>query len=257
MFISLLTDFGLQDPYVAQVKARILSIAPQAQIIDLTHHISSFNLLEAGFVLFTSYQYFPAATLFVAVVDPGVGTKREIILAKEGQYLFLVPNNGLLTFFIQKNLLKEVYFLKKEFPTSTTFQGRDIFARVAAHICKQEDRPTWWQKTDLNNLIKLNLSEPKVSSSKVEALIYYQDKFGNLILNLENKTYAPYFPLNKKGKLKNFSLRVVNTYAELGEQEVGLIKGSQGFYELCLNKQSLAKILNTQPGEKITWQWTT
>lgn len=256
MLISLLTDFGLQDPYVAQVKATILSLAPQAKILDLSHHISSFNLLEAGFVLFTSYKYFPPSTLFVAIVDPGVGTKREIILAKGHNYLFLAPNNGLLTLFIQKNLLEEVYILKKQFPASTTFHGRDIFARVAAHLFKQEDKPSWWQKTKLNHLITLNLSKPKVSSTEVEATIFYQDKFGNLILNLENEVYAPYFPLDKQGKLNHFPLRVVNTYAELNSQEIGLIKGSQGFYELCLNQKSLAKALNTQSGEEITWQWS-
>lgn len=255
MFIALLTDFGLKDPYVAQVKATLLKQAPQIPILDLTHQISSFNVLEGSFVLFTSYKHFPPSTLFVGIVDPGVGSKREIVLAKNQDYSFLVPNNGLLSFFVQHKLLQQAYFLEKKFPASSTFHGRDIFARVAAHLAQQQIDPTWWKEVPLKELKTFALPRPVLTPSQVKATIYYQDQFGNLLLNLENKHYA--FPLGQKGVLENFPLRVVKTYAELKAGEVGLLQGSQGFWELCLNQDNLAQKLNTYPGKEISWQWNT
>jgi len=136
-FIVLLTDFG-NDFYVGQIKGVIKSIFNDVEIIDLTHNIQPQNVIQAAVVIGESYKYFPKGSIFICVVDPGVGSKREIILVKKDSYLFLAPNNGLLTKIIDNNckvykVVNEKYFLK---PTSFTFHGRDIFAPVAAYLAK-------------------------------------------------------------------------------------------------------------------------
>src|SRR6476660_6147886 len=136
--IALLTDFGTRDGYVAAMKAVIKDICPKATIIDISHEVAPQHLEEARFILWLVYNYFPAKTIFVCVVDPGVGTKRKIIAVKTKQYTFLAPDNGLLDLVLAESDVKQSvvvknqkYFLKN---ISKTFHGRDIFSPAAAHL---------------------------------------------------------------------------------------------------------------------------
>ncbi|WP_456325746.1 SAM hydrolase/SAM-dependent halogenase family protein [Desulfonauticus submarinus] len=249
--IALLTDFGLKDPYVAEVKATLVSYAPNIQIIDISHQIPSFDILSASFVLYTSYHYFPANTLFVGIIDPGVGSEREIILAKTSKYSFLVPNNGLLSFFIWEKNISTIFKLNTNHfvNASTTFHGRDIFAPIAAKIITDSCPSSWWEKFNLSDLISLKILPACCSKDKITATICYIDKFGNVILNLENKKWSP--KLEQKGTFRSFPLKVVQTYSQLAPNEVGILPGSHGFVELCLNQDNLAKKLNLTVGESI------
>jgi len=243
--IALLTDFGLRDPYVAEVKARILKDLPEVMFLDLSHEIDSFDVLSAGFMLYFSYSYFPEHTLFLGIVDPGVGTKRNVILAQTQNHTFLVPDNGLLSFFVQKQKLVSSLRLKIEFfsSVSNTFHARDIFAPVVKLI----DHSQYWEKYD--QLLTLNVPNPELSQNSLSATVCYIDKFGNLILNLENQFLNKVPP---RLKLNNLLVKRVRTYAELNEEEIGILKGSHGFVELCLNQQSLAAKLKCKVGQRLS-----
>src|SRR2546423_363482 len=141
MIITLTTDFGLGDPFVGIMKGVILSIAPNAQVVDITHQIRSYDILEAAFIIDTSYGYFPAGTGHVIVVDPGVGSARRPLAAAAKDHIFVAPDNGVLSYVLNNDAMKpaasaygitnESLFLNR---VSQTFHGRDIFAPVAAHL---------------------------------------------------------------------------------------------------------------------------
>src|SRR6516165_11767148 len=136
MIITLTTDFGLSDPFVGIMKGVIFRIAPAAQIVDITHDIGSYDVLEGAFLIESSYRYFPAGTVHVVVVDPGVGSARRPIAASAHGHFFVAPDNGVLSGIFEN----EVYHIKNRSlfldSVSQTFHGRDIFSPVAAHLAK-------------------------------------------------------------------------------------------------------------------------
>ncbi|MDQ7032222.1 MAG: SAM-dependent chlorinase/fluorinase [Desulfonauticus sp.] len=252
-FIALLTDFGDKDPYVAEVKGKIFSLNPEVKIIDITHHIPSFDVLAGAFCLYTCYVYLPKGTIFVAVIDPGVGTRRHIVLARVGDYWFLAPDNGLLSFFVWEGKINELFFLKENpfFRVSSTFHGRDIFAPLAARLsvnpCPEE---IYWQRINVSELKLLNFPCPKISAQAIEARVCYVDKFGNVILNVKNNQLN--LKLAQKGVVQDYPLKVIETYSDLEEGAVGLLYGSHGFLELCLKQKSCSNLLQLSSGSKVT-----
>ncbi|GAN33796.1 MAG: hypothetical protein DYG83_17975 [Candidatus Brocadia sp. AMX2] len=185
--ITLLTDFGNQDAYVGIMKGVIGGINPSANIIDICHTIPPYDLLNGAYLLSASYQYFPKGTIHVAVVDPGVGSRRDIICVAIRDYLFLVPNNGILSFIVPeekpKNIIRVTntkFFLPSP---GNTFHGRDIFAPVAAHL-SLGIKP---QQLDakINQLEHLDLPQPEQKKTgQMEGRVIYIDRFGNLITNI-------------------------------------------------------------------------
>src|SRR5215831_14066353 len=136
MIITLTTDFGLSDPFVGIMKGVILGIAPEAQIVDISHDIRSYDIVEGAFLIHSTHEYFPEGTVHVVVVDPGVGSARRPIAAFRGGHFFVAPDNGVLSAVLDV----EVYHITNRSlfldSVSQTFHGRDIFAPVAAHIAK-------------------------------------------------------------------------------------------------------------------------
>ena len=185
--ITLLTDFGNQDAYVGIMKGVIAGINPFANIIDICHNIPPQDIFQAAYLLYTSYKYFPKKTIHVAVVDPGVGSKREIVCAETQDYLFLTPNNGLLSFIIQEEKPKciirvtdDKYFLPSP---SSTFHGRDIFAPVAARLSLGIKPQQLGPK--INQLDQLEIPKPEYKKTgQLEGQIIYIDRFGNLVTNI-------------------------------------------------------------------------
>ncbi len=193
--ITLLTDFGYQDAYVGIMKGVIAGINPLANIIDICHNVPPQDIFNGAYLLYTAYKYFPKDTIHVAIVDPGVGSKRDIVCIKTKDSFFLVPNNGILSFIVQEEkpngifrVTNNKYFLPT---TSNTFHGRDIFAPVAAHLSLGIKPQLLGIK--INQLTLLDI--PKPTSKKtglLEGQIIYIDRFGNLITNIKREHIAQY-----------------------------------------------------------------
>ena len=185
--ITLLTDFGSQDAYAGIMKGVIAGINHRANIIDICHNIPPQDIFNGAYLLSTSYKYFPKGTIHVAVVDPGVGSQRDIVCVKIREHLFLVPDNGLLSFVVQEERPKSIvrvtndrYFLPS---FSNTFHGRDVFAPVAAYLSLGIKPRQLGSK--INQLKQLDIPRPEVKETgQLEGQIIYIDRFGNLITNI-------------------------------------------------------------------------
>lgn len=251
MVIALLTDFGTKDYFVGAVKGAILSINRQAAIVDITHEIPPQDILAASFTLRACYKNFPEKTIFVAVVDPGVGSERRAILVETENYYFIAPDNGLLSFIFEDannfhvfELTNEKFFAPK---VSRTFHGRDIFAPIAAHLSKGVEPDEFGR--EIENFKHLKSSKPKkISKKEIEAEIIHIDRFGNLITNLTKDDLPENFTLEIGGttisKLQSF-------FAEAEKGELFMITGSAGFLEVAVFGASAQEILRAEVGEKI------
>jgi len=260
--IGLFTDFGWDDPYVAQIKGAILTVEPNARILDLMHTVEPFDIAEGAFLLDQAAEEFPAGTIFVAVVDPGVGTDRAPILletAKEKYYLG--PDNGLFSFVVAREGFAHAWKLDRvEYfrpgAVSHTFHGRDIFGPVAAHLASGTSPDRTGSPLDEKALTLLPIKEPTFSSGTISAQVLHIDHFGNIILNLpEDSDEAQKL---KEGDLvkilighDSYSGPLVRTYADIGKGRLLLVYGGSGLLELGVNQGSAAHMLKVAPGDVI------
>lgn len=187
--ITLLTDFGLQDEYVGVMKGVILSIQPNAQIVDICHDIPPQNVLAAASMIEAAYGYFPAGSIHVLVIDPGVGTQRRLIAVQAEGHTFLAPDNGLLTHILKKKPLEDIRLIDQRewyLPhVSNTFHGRDIFAPVAAHLANGRPFQLIGPAIDPSSCILLNGLRTRYSEDgTIHGTILYVDRFGNLVTNV-------------------------------------------------------------------------
>ena len=252
--ISLLTDFGLMDPYVSEMKAIILFICPRAKIVDISHLVEKFNIRMGAYLLASAATSFPTGTVHVAVVDPGVGSSRRPIVIQTAHSLLVGPDNGLLVPAAQGEGVLHVYNVTNRSITnsevSATFHGRDVFAPVAAHLaCGVPARECGVEITDF---LKPSYAEPKLNGKRVLSEVFHIDGFGNIITNVR-ATQVP-FKLKPNQRLKislgkeQFSARHVNTYSDLKKGECGLLVGSQGFLEIACKERSAAKRVRAKTG---------
>jgi len=189
--ITLTTDFGTRDPFVGVMKGSILSRWPEAKIIDLTHEILVHWPAEAGFWLARSFEYFPRGSVHVAVVDPGVGTKRDVAIVEADGHLFLAPDNGLLAPLSNRTQQFKAYRLElHRLPhlglgsPSATFHGRDIFGPIAAELASGRLRPHQ-AGSELRELVPAWVDEPQVEAGRIAGAVITVDHFGNLITNID------------------------------------------------------------------------
>jgi S-adenosylmethionine hydrolase len=256
--ISLLTDFGLADSYVSEMKAVILSICPSAKIIDISHLVEKFNIRMGAFLLASSAVSFPAGTIHVAVVDPGVGSVRRPIVVETTRSLFVGPDNGLLIPAGQAERMLHVYHVTDHSmmrdEVSATFHGRDIFAPVAAHLaCGISVKECG---VEIADYIRPSYAEPRSDGKTVLCEVFHIDGFGNIVTNLPEKRLSE---LNIKARKqlriligkKRVSVRRVSTYSDLGENEIGLLTGSHGFLEIACQQKSAAKRVGARIGMAI------
>ncbi|RLF62676.1 MAG: hypothetical protein DRN16_00875 [Thermoplasmata archaeon] len=257
--ITLLTDFSRDSSYVAQMKAVILRIIENVNIVDISHSVTPQAVEEGAFILATSLLYFPKGSIHVGVVDPGVGTNRRGIIVKTKHHILVGPDNGLLIPAARRlgnfevyEISNKRYMLKK---ISHTFHGRDVFAPVAAYIAKGVPIEKIGEK--IENFVDLNLfSEVIFSSSRLSGRVVYIDNFGNIITNIEASKL-----LNKKkfdeevkitlGKRKH-KLRLVKSYGFAKKGEPLITIGSNGFIEISINQGNAAKKMGVKKGEKCT-----
>jgi len=252
--IVLLTDFGLSDNFVGVMKGVIYGINPEVRIIDLCHQIESHNIHEAAFLLKSSYSYFPEGTVFLIVVDPGVGSKRKSIIMETENYFFIAPDNGVLSFLLERDIKRimqitnEKYFLK---PVSRTFHGRDIFAPVAAHLSKGEKVENFG--SPIKDIEKIKLPEPQVEKNRLSGEVIHVDRFGNLITNINKDTFVRFIEDKKfqiaigKGKI----CKISSSYKE-GKKGLPIaIFGSFDNLEISLYGDDASRGLNLKKGSKI------
>ena len=271
--IALLTDFGTKDYFAGAMKGAILSVNPNAQIVDITHEIEPQNIKSASFTLRACYKDFPAKTIFVAVVDPGVGSERRAILVETGDYFFIAPDNGLLSFIfnesrsphagkggnieesaltgVRASACKVFELTNKKFfagSISATFHGRDVFAPVAAHLSKGVNPNEFGAR--IKDFVRFEEIKPqKIGENEIEAEIIETDRFGNLITNLKREdlpgTFALEINKTRIEKLRKF-------FAEAEKSEIFMITGSAGFLEIAAFQDSAKNILQAEIGQKIT-----
>lgn len=242
--IALLTDFGIADHYVGTMKGVILSINPSVHVVDISHEVEPQRIAQGAFLLWSSYRYFPRGTIFVCVVDPGVGTTRRILALRTKEFTFVAPDNGLLDFIQSEEKILDAVEVRARHPfalerCSSTFHGRDIFAPVAAHLSLG---------TKLE-VLGPTVSLPKVSSPFVtftdkhkHARVLSIDRFGNIATNIrmEGRREAKGCGI-KVGK--RTIRRWTENYATAPSRTPCLIVGSSGVVEIVVRNGSTAKIL--------------
>jgi S-adenosyl-L-methionine hydrolase (adenosine-forming) len=250
--ITLTTDFGVSNPYVAQMKGVILSIAPEAEIVDITHAVAPQGVLEGAVVLDDVCRRFPPGTIHVAVVDPGVGTARRSLYAEIAGQRYLCPDNGLLTLVLRRSpadrlveLQNRDYFLPE---VSSTFHGRDVFAPVAAHLALglAPELLGW----PLSNPVLLELPQSELSNDQIRGEVLLVDSFGNAITNIERGV------LEQLGRLDRLEVRIGSvcigpvrrTYGDSPSGELIALLDSQGRLEVAVVNGSAAQVLGLQPG---------
>lgn len=254
--VTLTSDFGLQDVYVAEVKAVILSVCPEAIITDVTHEVEKFNLRMGAFMLASVVPYFPKGTVHVAVVDPGVGAGRRAILIQTRQGFFVGPDNGLLILAALKQTILAVHELTNpklmRSPVSNTFHGRDVFAPAAAHLANGIQPSDFGQ--EINDVVKPAFAKVAVGKGMVVAEVLHVDSFGNVITNVSKQglthlnAYEWVTVELPKSKLK---MRFAKTYAETQPDEALALIGSHGYVELAVNQGNAAETFHTRAGDKI------
>ena len=267
--IVLTTDFGSVDPYVGVMKGVILSINPQASIIDLSHQVQPQNLRQAAFLLGTSRRYFPPQAIHVVVVDPGVGTRRRILLLVTPTARFLAPDNGVLSQVLSDHLPDpphqsgwirvpdgcSVYALSNpEYwhkPLSNTFHGRDIFAPVAAHLSLGIGPEELGEPVD--QVAWLPSPEPVQEEQGIRGQVIYLDHFGNLITNIPEGllAQADQVTVTIKGESIRGLSRTFHDDDHPTEKQLLALIGSHGYLEIAVRDGSAALALPAQVGESV------
>jgi S-adenosylmethionine hydrolase len=251
--ITLLTDFGSQDYFVGAMKGVILSLNPSAQIVDITHDVPPHDIQAGAFNLLAGYTSFPAGTIHVAVVDPGVGSRRKPLLIECGEQLFVGPDNGIFSWICEREGKFRAILLSNEnffrHPVSATFHGRDIFAPVAAALSKGAAFAEFGPPID--DLVKLeSLTVKTRSEGQIEARVIYIDRFGNCVTNLTRDQVSE--ESFRSGATLSVSGRQISTYRRFfgeavgGQDDLFCIFGSAGFIEIAAQDSSAAKILDAR-----------
>lgn len=250
--IALLSDFGTRDHYVGTMKGVILGICPDATLVDISHDIAPHDVLEGALELAAAYKYFPSGTIFVAVVDPGVGSQRKGIAADTGEYRFVCPDNGLLTAVVREAAPKKVVELTERRygrPTvSRTFEGRDRFAPAAAWLAKGIQLPALGRPAP--DLYRLDIPQPVLEDEAIRGAVLRVDRFGNLITNVDRKAFEKFARDTRVQIVASGATvgRLVATYADIQSGEVCALFGSTDHLELAANAGSAASQLSLDRG---------
>lgn len=237
--IGIITDFGFSH-YTGILKGVILKYNPNVNIVDLTHEITPFNIVEASYILYSSYKYFPKKSIFLVVVDPGVGTERDVVITEYQDYVFVAPDNGVLSPFFKDG--KTFKFTSYEMlgEISNTFHGRDVFAPIAALISL--GNPLGSMGTLMKNPVKIVWWEPeKLDKSTYQGIILHIDRFGNAITNIPCK----YLNKLKEIRIKGIIIKErFSSFAHAPYKSPFFYCGSSGFVEIGLREESFSKKYN-------------
>lgn len=254
MLITLLTDFGTQDTFVGVMKGVIKSIAPQAEIIDLTHQIAPQDVAAGAFALKTALGFFPPGTIHVAVVDPGVGSERRAIAARIGDDVYVAPDNGLLSYVLAERPLRQAVILDNSqyhLPhVSRTFHGRDIFAPAAAHLANGISMLSLG--TPLASLVTLPLSRLIVQGETLLAHIISVDAFGNMLTDLTEVQFSAWADSPVAIETADGAIPgPLASYSDVPEGRALALFGSSGHLEIAVRSGSAQKQLHLSRGGTI------
>ncbi len=257
--VTLTTDFGLNDHFVGVMKGVILNIAPNAEIVDISHSVQPFDILDGALTLAQSYSYFPARTIHLIVVDPGVGSARRPILATSDGFNFVAPDNGVLSLMYAReervhvrHITGEHYFRQ---PISNTFHGRDIFAPVAGFLAKGVEQEKFGP--EIEDFVRFNAPKPKAADGNtLRGVVLKVDRFGNLITNFTPQDV----PGLLEGKTPGFKITIgkrevttVHTnYVDGAAGEVFAILGSMGYLEIAANRGAATQLTSATKGAEVT-----
>jgi S-adenosyl-L-methionine hydrolase (adenosine-forming) len=262
--ITLLTDFGLSDVYVGVMKGAIAQINPQLKVIDITHQIPSQNIAAARFCLMTAFAYFPAETVHVAVVDPGVGSNRRAVAVKCASCFLVGPDNGLFSGVLSRESAlakpsKRIASVELTNPKywrtnqpSSTFHGRDIFATAGAHLANGVPLEELGRAVSAASLVQLEIPNCAVTATGATGCVQYVDRFGNLITNIPNNCIIG----NNWSAIISNSCDLIRipsgkTYSDSKPGDLIAIIGSDGWLEIAVNGGSAQSVLQLEVGDKI------
>ena len=252
--ITLTTDFGEADHYIACMKGVILQIAPAATIVDVTHIIEAHDVVHGAFVLRQVFEHFPEGTVHVAVVDPGVGTTRRLIAARYGGQSVLAPDNGLVSLIhrdfplVELREIQNTRIFRQEI--SSTFHGRDILAPIAAHLASGVPMEAVGPMIDQLEILNLEAVR-KLPDGGLEGQVLYVDHFGNLISNIGVEELAQFAEESDGMNVYVGPLRVGpmrNTYGDVAPGQIVALVGSTGMLEVAINQGNAAAQLRAAPG---------
>jgi S-adenosylmethionine hydrolase len=256
--VTFTTDFGLNDAFVGIMHGVVLNIEPATRIVDLCNAVGAYDILDGAWTIAQAYRFFPPRTAHVIVVDPGVGSERRPILAETEKYVFVAPDNGVLSMvearepkFTVRHITSERYFLT---PLSQTFHGRDVFAAVAGWLSKGIDPADFGP--EISDYVRLPLPMvERISDNSVRGMVLKVDKFGNLITNIGEQEAPELFtasapPVNILISGETIT-RICRSYAEGAEGEYFAIIGSSGYMEIAARQASAAQKLSANVGSPV------
>ena len=251
--ISLLTDFGTHDPYVGIMKAVMLSRAPHARFVDLTHDVAPQNVRQGAFALASAVQWFAPGAIHVAVVDPGVGTERRAVVVQTHRARYVAPDNGLLTLALDGDppvgawhLTRPQYFLPAR---SATFHGRDVFAPVAAHLAQGVAPADLGDPIDVAQLVRLPSPAPVPVAGGLRVPVIHADRFGNLVTALHRRQVDERAVIGARAAGRG--LRRVETYGDVAPGTLLALWGSSDHLELSVSMGSAAQVLGLGEGDEV------
>ena len=253
--IALLSDFGSRDHYAGTMKGVMLTICPDATLVDITHEVPAHDVLDGALQLAAAARYFPPGTIFLAVVDPGVGSSRRGIAAEAGEYRFVAPDNGVLTAVFREWAPKKVVELTERRyarPTvSRTFEGRDRFAPAAGWLAKGIQLTALGRPAP--DYHKLDIPLPQIHESTINGVVLRIDRFGNLVTNIDRRSVesaarAGTMAVSAGGHTVG---RLVATYADIQPGEICALFGSTDHLELAANSESAADRLQLARGAPV------
>ena len=251
--ITLTTDYGLEDHFVGVIKGVILNVNPEVQLVDLSHNVNSFDVLDGALTVGLNYNFFPRGSIHLVVVDPGVGSARRAIVAQTADHWFVAPDNGVLSVVYDREpsiqireITTESYWLQ---PVSSTFHGRDIFAPVAAWLSRGAPAEEFGRLID--NAVRITRPRPRRVNNRVLAAVMRVDRFGNLLTPVtpqdlpELAAKDPRFKLVINGREVT---ELVRSFAEGSSRQPFAYWGSSGFLEIAVNRGSAASMLGASRG---------
>jgi len=255
--VTLTSDFGLRDHYVASMKGVILGLSPAIDFVDISHAVPARDVASGAFTLGQAYPCFPAGTIHLAVVDPGVGTARRAIAASAAGHFFVAPDNGLLTYayereasFAVHEITADHYFRR---PVSRTFHGRDVFAPVAAALAR--DVPLDRLGPPVADPVRLKLpAVTRVRDALVQGAVLAVDGFGNLVTNLKPEDIPAYAGGGRACRMLAGSreiTRFLRTFGDGAKGEVFVVPGSAGYLEIVMRDGEAAPALGLAPGDPV------
>jgi len=244
--VVILTDFGSRSPFPGIMKGVMLAINPELKFVDLSNDITPYNVIEALFILKHSLYYFPDGSIFLVVVDPGVGSERKGLIVKTKKHIFVAPDNGVLSFIFDTN--PEIWEITyKPERLSNTFHGRDIFAPVAAKLSLGVDPRTLGKR--YYNPVRIKIPEPEIKKDKILGHVIFIDNFGNCTTNIEKKHLhgIPRALIIKNQRIEKF----VTSYSEAKKGKPVMITNSFGFLEIAINQGNASKTLGIEVGDEV------